>query len=153
MINTRLARITLSMIDYIGKIIDNIPDDTEGESTTHAAHYFFEISEDEKKLSQADADLFHNFVAQLLYLSIRAHPVIQIEVSFLCTKVRGTDTDEYNNLARVMKYIQGTIGLPLILSIDKSGNIKWYVYAAFELHKDMRSHTGGLMKMGTGGPM
>ena len=50
-----------------------------------------------------------------------------------------------------MKYIQGTIGLPLILSIYKSGNIKWYVDASFVVHKDMRSHTGGFMSMGTGG--
>ena len=54
-------------------------------------------------------------------------------------------------MTRVMKYIKGTIGLPLILSIDKSGNIKWYVYAAFAVHKDMRSHTGGFTTMGTGG--
>ena len=50
-----------------------------------------------------------------------------------------------------MKYIQGTICLPLILSINKSGNIKWYVDASFEVHKDMRSHTSGFMTMGTGG--
>ena len=50
-----------------------------------------------------------------------------------------------------MKYIQGTIGLPLILSINKSGNIKWYADAAFAVHKDMRSHTGGFTTMGSGG--
>ena len=63
--------------------------------------------------------------------------------------MRGPDNDDYKKLVRVMKYIQGTIGLPLILSIDKSGNIKWYVDAAFAVHKDMRSHTGGFMSMGT----
>ena len=54
-------------------------------------------------------------------------------------------------MVRVTNYIQGTIGLPLILSIKKSGNIKWYIDAAFGLHKDMRSHTCGFMTMGTGG--
>ena len=47
-----------------------------------------------------------------------------------------------------MNYIQVTIGLPLILSVDKSGNIKWYVDVAFAVHKDMRSHIGGFMTMG-----
>ena len=65
--------------------------------------------------------------------------------------MRGPDTDDYKKPDRVMKYIQGTIGLPLILSIDKSGNIKWYVDASFSVDKDMRSHTGGFMTMGTGG--
>ena len=37
------------------------------------------------------------------------------------------------------------------MSIDKSVNIKWYVDASFAAHKDMRSHTGGFMTMGTGG--
>ena len=50
-----------------------------------------------------------------------------------------------------MKYIQVNIVQPLIFSIDKSGNIKWYVDASFAVHKDTRSHTGGFMTMGTGG--
>ena len=37
------------------------------------------------------------------------------------------------------------------MSIKKSGNIKWYIDAEFAVHKDMRSHTGGFMTMGTGG--
>ena len=47
----------------------------------------------------------------------------------------------------VMKYIHGNIGLPLILSIDKSVNIKWYVDAEFLVHKYMRIHTGGFITM------
>ena len=51
----------------------------------------------------------------------------------------------------LMEYIQGTIVLPLIFSIYKLLNIKWYVDAEFAVHKDMRSHTGGFMIMGKGG--
>ena len=87
--------------------------------------------------------------AQLLYLSKRACSYIYMEVSFLCTRAIGTDTDDYNNMERVMKYIQGTIVLTLILSINNSGNINWYVYSAFALHRDMRSHIGGFMTMVT----
>ena len=65
--------------------------------------------------------------------------------------MRGPDTDDYKNLARVMNYIQGTIGLPLILFIKKSGNIKWYVDAEFAVNKDMRRHTGVFMTMRTEG--
>ena len=90
-------------------------------------------------------------MAKLLYLSKRARPYIQLAVSFLFTISRGPDTDDYKKMVRVMKYIQGTIGLPLILSIHKSGNIKRYVDASFEIHKDMRNHTGGLMTTRTGG--
>ena len=41
--------------------------------------------------------------------------------------------------------------LPLILSIDKYGNIKWYVDAEFVVKKEMSSHTGLFMTVGTGG--
>ena len=71
------------MIDYIGKILDDIPEDIKGESATPAAHHLFDIAEDATKLSQTDADIFHHFVAQLLYLSKRARPDIQLSVFLL----------------------------------------------------------------------
>ena len=49
-----------------------------------------------------------------------------------------------------MKYIQVTIGLPLIMPINRSENIKWYVDEEFLVHKYTRSHTGVLMNMVTG---
>ena len=50
-----------------------------------------------------------------------------------------------------MTYIKLTIGLPLFLSINKSRNIKWYVDAAFAVHKYMRVHTSGFITMVTRG--
>ena len=64
---------------------------------------------------------------------------------------RYPNTDDYKKMARVMKYIQGNIGIPLILSIDNSGDIKWCVDAAFAVHKDMMRHTGGFMTTVIGG--
>ena len=145
------GKVIFSMIEYIGKMLDNIPEDMKGESATPTEQHLFDIAEDATKLSQSDADLLHHFVAQLLYLSKRASPYIHLSVSFLFTIVRGPDTDDYKKLDIFMKYIQGTIGLPLIFSIDKSGNIKWYVDASFAVHKLMRSHTGAFLTMVTGG--
>ena len=102
------------------------------------------------KISQTYADIFHNFVAQLLYLSKQARRYIQLEVSFLFTSVRYPDTEKYNKLSRIMKYIQVTIGLPLIVAIHKYVNISWYVGAACMVNKAMRRHNGGLMNMVTG---
>ena len=87
------GKVILSMIDYIGKMIDDIPKEMKGESATPAAHHLFDIAEDATKISHADTDLFDHFLAQLLYLSKSASPDIQLSVSFLCTIVRGTDTD------------------------------------------------------------
>ena len=95
-----------SMIDYIGKTLENIPEDMRGESATPAAHNLFGIAEDATKLSKAYAYLFHHFVAQLLYISKRARPDIHIAVSFLCNKLIGPDTDDYKKLYIVIKYIK-----------------------------------------------
>ena len=92
------GKVILSMINYIGKILDNIPEDMKGESATPAAHHLFDIAEDATKLSQANADIFHHFVEQLMYPSKRARPYIQISLSFLWTITRGPDTDDYKNL-------------------------------------------------------
>ena len=62
------GKLMFSMINYIGKILDNIPEDMKGVSATPAAYHLFYIAEDATKPSQAGADLFHHFVSQLLYL-------------------------------------------------------------------------------------
>ena len=100
------GKVILSMIDYIGKMFDGITEDMKGVSSTPHSHHLFDISEDATKLSQAEADIFHHFVAQLLYLSKMARPDIQLAVSFLFNRVKGPDSDDYKNLAMVMKYIQ-----------------------------------------------
>ena len=65
--------------------------------------------------------------------------------------MRESGYDDYKKLERVKEDTQVIFGLPLVLSMDKSVKIKLYVYAAFAIHKDIRSHTGGFMTTGTGG--
>ena len=40
--------------------------------------------------------------------------------------------------------------LPLVLSADESGQIRWWIDSSFAVHDDMMSHTGGTMSMGKG---
>ena len=57
------------MVNYIGDMIEDTPVDMKVESATPVAHHFFYITGDATKLSLTYAELFHNFVVQLLYLS------------------------------------------------------------------------------------
>ena len=50
-----------SMMEYIGKIINDIPEDMKGRSARPAAHHFFDIEEDATKLSQTDTHIFITF--------------------------------------------------------------------------------------------
>ena len=45
------GKLILSMINYIGKMLDNIPEDMKVESAPPAAHQFFDIAEDATKMS------------------------------------------------------------------------------------------------------
>ena len=71
------SKVIFLMINYIGKIIENIPEDMKDDSDTPASRNLFEIAEDVTKLSQADADIFHHFEEKLLYLSKRARPYMK----------------------------------------------------------------------------
>ena len=74
-------------------MLEDITEYIKGKSATPAAHHLFDISEDATQLSQTDADIFHHFVAKILYSLKRARPDIHLAVSFLCTRVVGLDTD------------------------------------------------------------
>ena len=43
--------------------------------------------------------------------------------------------------------------LPLILSTNGSGILKWWVDGSFAVHPNMRGHTGGGLSMGRGFPI
>ena len=53
----------------------------------------------------------------------------------------------------MMKYIRGTRTLPLIISANGSGILKWWVDASFAVHPNMREHSGGGLSLGSGFPI
>jgi hypothetical protein len=52
-----------------------------------------------------------------------------------------------------MKYLRGMRTLPLILSANGTGILKWWVDAAFTGHPNMRGHSGGDLSLGRGFPI
>ena len=115
-----------------------------GESATPTVNHLFDIAEYATKISRTDADLFHNFVAQLLYLSKQTHPYIRLEVSLLCTMV------EISWHKLLQEYGKGD-EVHTRHHWNKFGNINWYVDAEFAVHKDTSIHTDGFMTMVTVG--
>jgi hypothetical protein len=101
-------------------------------------------------LEEERARAFHHDVAQLLFASSRARNDIQLAVSFLTTRVKQPDEDDWNKLKRLLKYIRGTIYMPLILRADSLSIIKWWVDASYATHWECRGHTGAMMSLGRG---
>jgi hypothetical protein len=143
--------VMITMIDFIEKMLEEVPEDMDGEKQSPARDHLFQVNDEEGiKLKEPDRMLVHRNTAKLLFLSQRARPDVQTATSFLCTRVKEADTDDYKKLARVIQYLRATKYLPLILGTDGSGNIYWYQDGAHAVHRDMRGHTGLMMTFGQG---
>jgi hypothetical protein len=139
------------MKEYISEMLSEAPPDMDGESPTPAASHLFDINtESPVKLCSSKTEIFHPMTAQLLFLSKQARPDIHTAVAFLCTRVKSPNEDDWKKLAHVIKYLRGTAGMPLTLEAGNLQVIKWGVDASYAVHKDMKSHTGGVMTMGKG---
>jgi hypothetical protein len=99
----------------------------------------FKVDEDCEKVKQEKREQFHSIVAKTLFATKRARPDTGLSISFLTSRVRATDTDDWTKMVHLMKYIQGTRTLPLILSANGTRVLKWWVDGSFTVHPNMLS--------------
>jgi hypothetical protein len=159
----KLVKVT--MIDYIDEIIESWDkacselDDGykvvfgRKRIATAAPADLFKVDEEAVKLEQAAAKAFHNITAKAIYVTKRARPDISLAIVFLTTRVKGPNIDDWHKLRHLIEYLRATHELPLIIRVDGTGVLSWYVDASFAVHPDMRGHTGGAMTMGRGLPL
>jgi len=117
------GKITLSMYEYIDKMLAELQTDMNGVSRVPAAGQLFNINPDPIKLPEDKAQLLHHLVAKLLYLCSCTRQYIQTVVAFLCTRVKEPDEDDYKKLVKEMQYIRNTKNLTL--TIEPSTDPKW----------------------------
>jgi hypothetical protein len=118
------------------KILDKAEPKGGVTKSSAAPGSLFKVDEDCDKLEQDKAVEFHNLVMKTLYATKWARP-------FLTTRVRALDKDDWTKLVHLMRYIKGTRTMPLILSANGSGILKWWVDASFVVHPNMCGHSGG----------
>ena len=111
------------------------------------------MDEDCPKLDKTKSEQFHSLVAKVLFATKRARPDTGTALSYLTTRVREPDRQDWQKLVHLMKYVHGTKDLPLILGANGSGILKWHVDGSYTVHPNMRGHTGGGLTMGRGFPI
>ena len=141
------------MRGYIEEILDDFPEELGQKVNTPAATHLFDIDKKRTLLPLDMKELYHQTVAKLLWVAMRARPDILTALSFLTTRVKSPDEDDWKKLLRVLCYLKCTIDLYLRLSSDGTGIAKWSVDAAFGNRENLLSQTGGLMSMGGGALM
>jgi hypothetical protein len=120
-------RVNISMFNYVDKII-NAFDKAEpkggGTKSSAAPDNLFKV----------DEDCENNLVAKTLYATKQARPDTCTAIAFLMMRVQAPTKDDWNKLTHLMKYLRGMRMLPLILSANGTGILKWWVDAAFTVH-------------------
>jgi hypothetical protein len=149
---TNKGEVKVTMIDYLKGVINDFPEITTGTAITPATTNLFDVRPDNERkvLGEEQARALHQSVVQLLFATTRARKDIQHTVAFLTTIVKSPDKDDRMKLKQLLKYIRGTIYMPLILKADSLNIVKWWVYTSYATHGDCKGHTGATMSMGTG---
>jgi hypothetical protein len=150
------GQVKITMLDYADKILTAFhkTEPKGGCTKTSAAPVsLFKVDESCEKLKQDKAVEFHNLVEKTLYSTKRVRPDTCTAITFLTTRVRAPDKDDWNKLVRLMIYIRGTRTMPLIPSAYGSGILKWWVDASFAVHPNMRGHSGGGLSLRRGFPI
>jgi len=85
------------------------------------------------------AKSFHYTVAKLLFVAKRGRPDIILVVSFLTTRVKNPDLDDWKKLLRVLGYLKGSVNFDVLT---------WYIDGSYAVHQDMKGKSGATLMMG-----
>lgn len=145
------GEVSFIMTDYVEELVKEKPTEMDDRiANTPAASHLYQVNENAEPLTDDKAETFHHLVAKLLYLAKRSRPDTLTAVSFLCTRVKGPDVDDWKKLNRCLNYLESTRELYLTIGMNHNPTINWWVDASFAVHPDMKSHTGAAVSLGRG---
>ena len=145
--------VTIDMSDYIKEAIIDFGEDVSKSATSPATKSLFDVDDTAPVLEKVKADCFHRVAAKLLYICKRGRPDVPLPVAYLCTRVSCSTEEDWYKLKRVLQFLNRTITDHLVLGADCLTMLKTWVDAAYGVHQDMKSHTGGVMSLGRGAIM
>lgn len=147
------GHVKIDMTDYFRRMLEELPEeikeDLQGTVRTPSANNLFKVQQS-PLLKDQQVAVFHSTVAKLLFLYKQGRLDIQTAVAFLCTRVQKPTDNDLIKLARTVKYLRTTKELTLKLKALNIQSMKWWIDAVFRVHNDYKSHTGGMMSLGTG---
>jgi hypothetical protein len=137
-------------MDYVDKMLADFPAEIDDEALSPTANHLLILNDDQNKVDENRAQLFHTYVAKTLFLCKRARPNLKTAVVFLSTRVKSCDKDDYKKLIWMLQFLRAMSDEFLTLSAASLRNVRWWVDAYYAVHPDMRSCTGGYMSLGRG---
>jgi hypothetical protein len=150
------GQVRITMIPYIEEILELFYEHDNSQSTAKppAADHLFKVNKETESLTEDRATVSHNFVPKCLFLTKRTRPDIATAVAFLTTRVKGPDQgDIWKKRIRMIRYLRGSVNIPLILCSDSVPIPKWWVDGSHATYPDMCGQTGGCMSLRKGMPI
>jgi hypothetical protein len=141
---------TMTMVDHIKEAIEQFGEDVSACATSPGAKSLYSVLESSPTLTKEKGELFHRIVAKLLYVSSRARSDIMPTIAFLCTRVSNPTAQDWSKLKRLLRYLNDTLSLSATLGANGMTKMMTWVDAAYAVHPDMKSHTGGCVSLGRG---
>ena len=132
------------------RMLQEFPVKFTGKSKCPWSENLFKVDESSNKIPQDKAKIFHTFVMKGMFLCKRAGQDVLPGIIFLTTRVKDPNQEDWIKLTRILNYLKTTEKEIVKMEADDEQVIKWYVNSSFAVHKDMRSHTGAIMTLGTG---
>lgn len=143
--------ISISMRSYLQEVLEESGLTIRRHATTPATKTIYNIDPSSPFLEPKTATTFHSVVSKLLYVALRGCPDLLVAISFLSTRVAQPTEQDLAKLQGVLEYIAATLSLVLCLGADDLNQFFTFVDAAYNVHEDYRSHTGGMISFGRGG--
>ena len=87
------GQVKITMFDYIQEMLEDYHRFNPNKTIyrTPAAVHVFKVRDDQPKLDEQKAQIFHTFTAKALFATKRARPDIHTSVVFMTTRVIFTD--------------------------------------------------------------
>jgi hypothetical protein len=79
---SKKGKVKIKILDYVEKMLADLPAKMDGEAPSPAANHLLTVNDDQAKVDEKRARLFHIYVAKKLFLCKRARPDLQTAVAF-----------------------------------------------------------------------
>jgi hypothetical protein len=145
---SEMGRVRIWMHGYVADPLSSL--DATGVVATPATLHLFDVCDEDQPIGATEKERFYTVVAKPLYLAKRVRPDNLTAVAFLATRVQKPTVHNQGKLMKVLKYLNGTPDLGIVLDLGAVAEPTAFVDASLAPHADGHSHSGSVITLGKG---
>jgi hypothetical protein len=143
------GELKVDMKYYVEGMIEEFPGEI-APAKTPWTEKLFKVDEKSPKIDDDRKGVFHTYVMKAMFIAKRSRKDILPAIAFKASRVKEPNEGDWNKLLRTLGFLKYTKNDVLTLVADDEQALYWMIDAAFAVHPDMKSHTGGTFSLGKG---